>query len=297
MKRFVIAAVATLAAVLGAAAPAQATPFTGAGSYYAGGSQTMSGTDYSQGLSGKLYVAKPFVEAGAFGGLYSHSLAELAVESTSGANPDTIEFGWTVDRNVNGDTNPHLFGYTWKAGVPQCYNTCGFVDNASNPINLGSDISADIGTAKLFQVFWSASACGPAASGWYLYYNGTSVGCYYAPVAVSAGYTTAKFVQAFGEYHYNGVNNSGTSNDKPCGDMGNGTAPGTGAAYISSLSLAFPSPSTLPTSFTLFSPTDSAAYNATWVVPTSPGTSFYYGGAGYKFVSGVATTPGNVGSC
>ena len=38
------------------------------------------------------------------------------------------------------------------------------------------------------------------------------------------------------------------------------------------------------------------AYDAAFTSGTTT-RSFYYGGAGYKFVSGVATTPGNVGSC
>lgn len=38
-----------------------------------------------------------------------------------------VEVGWTVDRELNGDAQPHLFVYHWVDGQATCYNGCGFV--------------------------------------------------------------------------------------------------------------------------------------------------------------------------
>jgi hypothetical protein len=203
MKRFAVSILGTLVVVLSLLAlpsAAQASPFNGAGYYYAGGSQTFSGTDYVQGWGGNAYVAKPFVPNTPTGGVYDHAVTDLVVnETTSGIAGNAIEAGIAVNRNVWGDFNPHLFVCAWHNSV----------DN----------------------------------------------GCWT-----------------------------------------NGAAPGVGAAYISSVTLYGASPGTLTPSLTLFTPTDSSAYDAAFTSGTTT-RSFYYGGAGYKFVSGVATTPGNVGSC
>jgi len=286
-----------LVSLLALPSVAEATAFTGAGFYYAGGSQTFTGTDYVRGLSTNAYVAKPFVPNTAVSGIYDHSLIELAVhETTSGVSGNTVEAGIAVEPTVFGDFNPHLFGCSWTGGVAGGCWTGGtnWVDNGANATNLGSDLTADIGTAKQLQVFWSMTGCGTYNNGWFITYAGTSVGCY-TPAAFSAGFQTSKFVQAFGEYYYNGANNAGTANDKPCGDLGLGGTPGVGQAYVGSLSIVNPSPSTLTTSFTMFTPTDAPAFDATFA--TGSTRTFYYGKAGYKFVGGVATTPGNAGSC
>jgi hypothetical protein len=290
-----------LISLLALGSPAQATPFNGAGFYYAGGSQTFTGTDYVRGLSANVLVTKPFVPNVTSGGVYDHSLIDLVIsETTSGVAGNAVEAGIAVNPNVWGDFNPHLFGCAWSASVAYGCWTGGtaFVDNGGYAVNLGSDLTADIGPlAKQLQVYWSNTACGADASGVFITYAGTSVGCF-KQSTFSGGYSTNKFVQAFGEYHYNGANNPGTSDDKPCGDNGNGNTPagsGSGAAYVGSLSIVNPSPGTLTTSFTKFTSTDSSAYDM--VFATGSTRTFYYGGAGYKFVSGVATTPGNIGSC
>jgi hypothetical protein len=297
MRKWIVGAVSLLVIVLGLATPAQATPFNGAGYYYAGASQTLSGSDSALGWGGSVLVTKPFVpNVTNSSGVYDHAVADIVIsQDTTGIAGNTVEAGIAVNRNVWGDFNPHLFACAWHNSVAYSCWTGGAdsVDNGANPISLGSDLSADIGTSKAVQVYWANTACGTSSSGVFVFYAGTWVSCYKQSV-FGAGWTSSKFFQAFGEYHYNGANNPGTSNDKPNGDLGNGNAPGVGAAYISSVTLAFPSPSTLTTSMTLFTPTDSGAYSAAFTGATT--RSIYYGGAGYKFVGGVATLPGNVGS-
>jgi hypothetical protein len=275
------------------------TAFNGAGYYYSGVSATLSGTNNAAGWGGNVLITKPFVQNNPVAGVYDHSLADIVVsKDTTGVSGDTVEAGVAVNRNVWSDFNPHLFVCAWHNGSTNGCWTGGtsWVDNSSNPVNVGSDLSADVGTAKAIQVYWANSGlCGGSTSGVYVIYAGTWVGCY--PQSVfSAGWTSSQFFQAFGEVHYNGSNNAGTSNDKPCTDNGNGNAGilANSAAYFGSLSYAFPSPAQSPV-ISVFSDTDTNAYTATLTAPGS--RSVWYGGAGYKFVGGVATTPGNVGSC
>ena len=81
-----------------------------------------------------------------------HSLAELAVLSSDGQQ--IVEVGWTVDRGLNGDDDPHLFVFHWVDGVGTCYNGCGFV-----PITDGSNLGDAAGmtlpvSATDVQQFW-----------------------------------------------------------------------------------------------------------------------------------------------
>jgi hypothetical protein len=277
------------------------TAFNGAGYYYAGGSQTYGGTDFSRGLGANIFISKPFVpNTPNGGGTYDHSLLDLIVnETTSGVAGNAMEAFVAVEPNVWGNFNPHLGVCAWHNSVDNgCYTGgTNWIDNPANPLNLGADLSADIGTGKSLIIVYASTGCGTASTGWWVQYAGTYVGCYTPAAFGGSTWSTAKFVQADGEYYYNGVNHPGTSNDKPCGDLGNGLYPGTGAGYIASLSTVNPSPAGLVSSFTLHPDTDSGAYSANWTVPGSTTRSIYIGGAGYKFVSGVATLPGTAGSC
>jgi len=300
-----LALVSLLAIVLGIASPAQASPFNGSGYYYGSASQTISGdsnsdgiTDYAVGLGANFLVSKPYVPTTSYNSHTDHSLASITVMNTTSWT-EAVEVGWDVDYGQYGDSEPHLFACAFTGGNisgNNCYSGgTNYHDNGSNSTNLGAALTSDIGTAKAISVYYSAGSCGAASSGWFIYYNSVNVGCY-DPSAFAAGFDKGRFFGAQGEYWYNGGNNPGTSNDKPCGDSGNGTVPGAGAAYIASLSLVSPAPSTIATSFTLGTPTDTAVVNTAW---TSGSTtrSFYFGERGYKFVGGVATTPGNAGSC
>jgi len=74
----------------------------------------------ADGARGYYTIAKPVVAQSD-----AHSLAELAVQSSD--QKQVIEVGWTVDRALNGDDDPHLFVFHWIDGVRTCYNGCGFV--------------------------------------------------------------------------------------------------------------------------------------------------------------------------
>jgi hypothetical protein len=302
LARIGLAALVMLAA-LAFPASAQAA-FTGAGYYYAGGRMVITSdlnadgiTDYTRGLGANFLVTKPYVSTQAFGGVHDHALAEISLEDSTQQN--SIEMGIAVEPDAYGDYNPHLFTCAKKSGVyTNCYNSGAsspnWFDNTGNSVNLGSDLTADIGTAKTLQVFWATGTCGLSANGWFFYYNGSNIGCL-DPHAVATGWTEVRVMQAFGEVAYNGGNNSGTAADKPCTDMGTGGAPGVNQSYISSLTTVTPTPATITTAFPLFTSTDANAYTSA-VIGTQQ-RSFYYSGAGYKFSGGVASTPGNTGSC
>jgi len=283
------------AGVLGSAGPASAS---GPGYYYAGAYQTLTGTNNAGGLSANIYIANAFIPAGQCVSGGDHSLMEIEASDTSG---NTVEFGWAEEPTAFGDCKPRLFASTWNAGTwSGCYGSgagCNWVDNASNPVNLGADLSStaalcngsSLACVKKFTFYYSATACGAASSGWWLQYDGSFVGCF-TPSAFGAGFTAVTQFQAFGEYYYSGAT-------VPCGDMGNGKAStgalgNTGPSYFGSVSLANPSPTTLTTSFTAMTSTVPAAYDIT-MVGTS-GRTFAVSGAGYT--SG-GSTPGNIGSC
>jgi hypothetical protein len=287
------------------------SPFLGAGWYHAGAQMVLGGTDFARGMSVTASVHTQYADPGASMTTgYSHSIFEMAVTESSTAK-NSVEYGWANEKSAFGDNKPRLFAASWRGGTWNgCYDghdpSCLWIDNTSATPNLGDDLSAVAGTAypnnsiKL-QMFWSATNCGPAASGWFLVYSTgagtpTTIGCF-TPNAVNS-MSNIKIMQPFGEYYYNGTNYAGTSNDKPLGDMGNGQYPAssissTGPAWMASLGLINPSPSTLTAFFTRTTPEDAAAYDIT-AVGTS-GRNFTYGGGGYKLSGGVMVTPGNVG--
>jgi hypothetical protein len=112
---------------------------TGGCYYYNTGSQSWSsGTlptgvfaNYSVGTSGSPALATSD----------NHTLAEAAAIKTVGGKRQIVEIGWNIDRTVNGDTNPHLFGFWWKNGVGQCYNGCGFVPVSGAAYSLGQTLT------------------------------------------------------------------------------------------------------------------------------------------------------------
>ncbi|MET0492616.1 MAG: neprosin family prolyl endopeptidase [Actinoplanes sp.] len=50
----------------------------------------------------------------------NHTLTEITVQSADGRQ--IVEFGWNVDREVNGNAEPHMFVFYWYNGVPKGYN-------------------------------------------------------------------------------------------------------------------------------------------------------------------------------
>ncbi|SFF30388.1 protein of unknown function [Actinoplanes philippinensis] len=146
-----------------------------------------------------------------------HTLAELAVQSSNGNQ--IVEVGWTVDRLVNGDSDPHLFVYHWVNGVPTCYNGCGFVQYSAN-ISPG-DTLPENATKRLGIQYYSGA--------WWIAYDTEWVG-YFPGTLWSGNFTQSGMIQAFGEV-------AGISL-LPCTDMGNGLngATNSSAARIGSVS-------------------------------------------------------------
>lgn len=109
------------------------TAFNGAGYYYAGGSQTYGGTDFSRGLGANIFISKPFVPNTPNGsGTYDHSLLDLIVnETTSGVAGNAMEAFVAVEPNVWGNFNPHLGVCAWHNSVDNgCYTGgANWVDN------------------------------------------------------------------------------------------------------------------------------------------------------------------------
>ncbi|MBB2945160.1 hypothetical protein FB565_004893 [Actinoplanes lutulentus] len=165
----------------------------------------------SDGAYATLTISKPTLAKSDY-----HSLAELAVQSGDGAQ--IVEVGWTVDRTVNGDDDPHLFVYHWVDKTSTCYNTCGFVQYSSN-IAPG-DVLAQDKTARFgIQYFNSA---------WWIAFDSEWVG-YFPGTIWGEKFTKTGLVQVFGEV--------AAATPTPCTQMGNGKpSDDAGAARISSLS-------------------------------------------------------------
>ncbi|MBP0457635.1 neprosin family prolyl endopeptidase [Streptomyces montanisoli] len=152
------------------------------------------------GASIRMDVADPQVNPAQTG---EHSLQELSLQDT--AQQSTVEVGWTVDPELNGDSAPHLFVYHWVDGQTSCYNGCGFVP-VSKTITAGMPLKA--GRKADF-------AIRDIGGDWWILYNHTKVG--YFPGSLWSGtYKRAQVVTAFGEVAEN-------ETDSPsCTDMGNG---------------------------------------------------------------------------
>ncbi|BEL01971.1 hypothetical protein Q0Z83_001620 [Actinoplanes sichuanensis] len=180
-----------------------------------------------------------------------HSLAELAVQSSNGNQ--VVEVGWTVDRLVNGDSDPHLFVYHWVNGVPTCYNGCGFVQYSAN-ISPGDTLPQNA-TKRLGIQYYDGA--------WWIAYDTEWVG--YFPGSIwSNNFTQSGMIQAFGEV-------AGVSLVS-CTDMGNGLngASDSSSARIGSVSFINGPPVDLYVRST----------NAHYDVAKLSGRTFRYGGDG-----------------
>jgi hypothetical protein len=226
---------------------------------YAGGNQTVTATGTTAGID---------IEAPAQVPSGDHSLMEIAADRCGNCG-DTIEVGWTVDPNLNGDSHPHLFGYTWKNGSGQGYNAANpaWVDDTTNATNLGADLNSYVGGA--FKVFSISYQVISGTGRWYLFFDNKALGYYLASNWTST-FTTTGFQQYFGEV-------SAPTTSTPCDDMGSGALPGgTSPARIASVTLQG---TTTPASLTLFN-TSSTTYDAAYNAPTTT-RSIKLGGPGY----------------
>jgi Neprosin len=160
--------------------------------HYNVGSQTA----VTDGAYANLTINKPTLDTSDY-----HSLSEVAVQSADGTQ--VVEVGWTVDRVVNGDADPHLFVYHWVNGQPACYNGCGFVQYSEN-VSPGDTLPQD--TTKRVGIQYYSGA-------WWIAYDTEWVG-YFPGSLWSNNFTQSGMVQFFGEV--------AASTSSPCTDMGNG---------------------------------------------------------------------------
>jgi hypothetical protein len=166
----------------------------------------------SDGTYANLVIGRPYLDRDDY-----HTLAEIAVQSADGKQ--IVEVGWTVDRGVNGDEDPHLFVYHWVNGKESCYNACGF-KQYSKTVVPGDTLP--VGTSKRFGIQFFNGA-------WWIAYDSEWVG-YFPGDLWSDKYTQSGLIQWFGEV--------AASSSKPCTDMGTGAdALDSGAARAGSISL------------------------------------------------------------
>ncbi|BBH65803.1 hypothetical protein ACTI_24880 [Actinoplanes sp. OR16] len=165
----------------------------------------------SDGAYANLTISKPKLDKEDY-----HSLAELAVQSADGRQ--IVEVGWTVDRLVNGDDDPHLFVYHWVDRKTTCYNTCGWVQYSKN-ITPG-DVLAQDKTARFGIQFFNDA--------WWVAFDSEWVG-YFPGKIWGDKFTKTGLVQVFGEV--------AAASPTPCTEMGNGVGAGdTAAARVGSVS-------------------------------------------------------------
>lgn len=201
-----------------------------------------------QGAVDNMLVYTPIKQASDY-----HTLAEIAVQSSD--SQQAVEAGWTVDPTLNGDSNPHLFVYSWKNGTGQGYNGGnGWTDNGSESINAGDSLATYNNTKIkfLWQSFdnkWWLDAQISGADHWIGYYPHSSW--------TSPTFTTSPRIQVFGEVS--------AANTPTCTDMGNGTQAGVGAGAQNG-------------SFTTYD-------GSTWALTSITGTNFNDSANGYDFYS------------
>jgi hypothetical protein len=180
--------------------------------FYNWGEQTAA----TDGIYANVSIAKPKLNAKDY-----HSLAELAVKTADGKQ--AVEVGWTVDRVVNSDSDPHLFVYHWVNGAETCYNGCGFVQVSPN-VKPGDTLAN--GTAKRFGIQYRGDA-------WWISFDTEWIGYFPAKLWLDKGVTfsEAEIVQAFGEV--------ASASNSPCTEMGNGATGADGSSAVLG-SVSFP---------------------------------------------------------
>ena len=130
----------------------------------------------------------------------------MAAESANGSQ--IVEIGWTVDHNLNGDGQPHLFVFHWVNSVATCYNGCGWVPAARAPFSAGQALP--VGATMRFAIQHVTGH----APGWQLSLNGSPIGEF--PDSLWNGtYTRIGLAQWFGEV-------AASASQAPCTQRGDG---------------------------------------------------------------------------
>lgn len=244
--------------------------------YYSGGDQIVT----NWGVSGYINLKKPFVASAAQDGSARHSLAEIVVGNSGSTN--SVEFGWTVDPVLNGDSNPHMFSFWTKNGVAQGYNS-GFVDYGPNAVNVGSSLLSDVDTTSdQFVVQFDAAG---GANNWWMAYKGQWIGYFPGTNWPSPNtFTAGAYIQVFGEV--------ASTISEPCSDMGTGIQGNPYSGSNGSAKMSGGGPLTTPSSvgnFSLYS--DTVGYST--ALFTGYTQAFTYGGPGWNSAHaavGSATT-------
>jgi len=222
-------------------------------SYFYSGAYQYATAD---GMAASLTEPRPVVAPHDF-----HSLGELAAESINGLQ--IVEVGYTVDRAVNGDGNPHLFVYHWVNGLPTCYNGCGWVQVSTQRYPGMAVAGAGATAPQSYRIKHTAGA-------WWVGYQGEWIG--YFPDALwtrkGATFTSAGLFQWFGEV--------AATTPMPCTDMGAALFSNTpSAARMSNLGL-FIGSSTIPALVNRDLDTNATYYTGT----IAGGSDMRYGGPG-----------------
>ena len=182
--------------------------------FYAGGYHREGPATTAAGARALMTIHRPTLASDEY-----HSLAELAI--TSADQKQIVEVGWTVDRNLYGDSLPRLFVFHWVDGMATCYNACGFVQS---------------GQAEPGMVFPTGAQQWPFAINhetnpgrWWITVGFSIVG-YFPDSLWDGNFTKPGYVQVFGEVAGN--------DPTPCTDMGTGVFPtSTTGALINQVNL------------------------------------------------------------
>lgn len=221
----------------------------------AAGYHYVYGYQYATALGGDAYFSQhtPYLNPSD-----NHTLAEVAAKSSDGRQ--IVEIGWTVDRGVNGDANPHLFVFSWVNGNPNCYNGCGYVQYSST-FRPGQAVAGD-GSTYLYGIEYYQG-------NWWLYSQNQWLGYFPGTLWSNQGvnYSQVGLVQWFGEVSSGG--GSGTQMGNGIYGSNAGSAAITNASFITSVSTATSASLTV-------NATDPSCYNS-GVINTS---SYNYGGPG-----------------
>lgn len=233
---------------------------------YMAGAQVLNATTQADGSTADFTVAKPVMSnPDDF-----HTLLEKAVSGED--NGDTVEVGINVDPVVNGDSNPHLFVFSWVDDAPGSYNGGnGWVDAVGCNPCAGDSLNGVVGTSKSLTIQH-------VTGGWLVSYNGSPVGSY-PDMTWGGTFTKIRLVQNFGEI--------AAADDKTCSDAGTGAHAGLSAsAEIKNYALINSTASPVMVQNVVTDPT-------IWAYTQPSSTYIRVGGEGYNSIGDALGTKGS----